>query len=90
VVEDRREGHPVEERGDTPGVDRVEGVRHPDVLEARVGEDFGFAELGATDAHGTRGHLLASEARELVRLGVRPQRDRSGIGGGLHPLDVPQ
>ena len=53
-----------------------------------VGEDFGFADLGAADTDGAGLDLALGDIRALVRLGVRAQLQTSGPREICHAGDV--
>ena len=88
VVHDEREMSPIEERDQPIGVGRVERVGEPDVADAGVGKDLGFAELRATDADGALRDLQPRDFDGLVGLRVRAEPLAGGPCGRLHPLDV--
>jgi hypothetical protein len=88
VVDD--EGNPgaVRESDHALGIDRVERIREPDVLDTSRDKDLSLTQLGAADARRSARNLLLREGRALVRLGVRPQAQSMSVRRGLHPLDV--
>ena len=68
----------IEQREHAVGVDRVERIGQPDVVDAGVGEDLGLAELRAADADGAARDLHAREVRRScaswrAAAGARPR-----------------
>ncbi len=90
IVDDEREPGAIEQREHAIGVDGVERIGEPDVLDAGVRKDLGLAELRAADADRAARDLASGHVRELVRLGVRPEANAARVRRGLHAVDVPR
>jgi hypothetical protein len=79
---------PVEKRDKATRVDGIQRIGKADVLDAGVGEDFRFTELGAADADRAAADLQSGERNALVRFRMRPQPQASRIRGSLHAIQV--
>ena len=90
AVDADRQAHAVRKREQPASLvlaDRGVGEKH--VVEARLGEDLGLADLGERQAACARRALQRRDRGALVGLGVRPQ-PHSGLARPRgHALDVP-
>jgi hypothetical protein len=89
MIDDDRDRRVVHQRQEARGVDRVDRIRQPDVVDARGDEHFSLADFRAADTHRATLDLPPRDHQRLVRLGVGTKLQACRRPEPLRGIDVP-